>query len=87
MAKLSRSIKQTARRVRNDAGELATSALVAGAKAGLVAAGVAMVMDLNRNVQRIALASRWSRGAKIAGVVVVSAIAGLAVTQIRNRVR
>jgi len=87
MAKLSRSIKQTARRVRNDAGEIAASALVAGAKAGLTAAAVAVVMDLNRNVQRIALGSRWSRGAKIVGVVMVSAIAGLTVAQIRNRVR
>lgn len=87
MARLSRSIKQTARRVRSDAGEIAASALLAGAKAGLTAAAVAVVMDLNRNLQRIALGSRWSRGTKIAGVVLVSALAGLTVTQIRNRAR
>lgn len=87
MAKLSRSIKRTVRRVRGDAGELAASALVAGAKAGLAAAGVAIVMDLNRNVQRLALGSRWSRGAKLAGVVLISTLAGLAVAEIRDRAR
>ncbi len=87
MTKLSRSMTRAVRRVRNDGGELAASALIAGAKAGLVAAGVAMVMDLNRNAQRMALASRWSRGAKFLGVVAISALAGLAVAQIRERAR